>query len=57
MGRDYSRMVMRTKIKEIIATGRKFGMRGDFSFFLVGLVAGLLFILNSSISRELRLLG
>lgn len=38
---------MRTKIKEIIATGGKFGMRGDFSFFLVGLVAGLLFILNS----------
>lgn len=33
--RDYStvcRMVMRTKIKEIIATGGKFGMRGDFFF-------------------------
>lgn len=35
---------MRPKIKEIIATGGKFGMRGDF-LFLVGLVAGLLFIL------------
>lgn len=35
---------MRTKIKEIIATGGNFGMRGDLSFFLVDLLAGLLFI-------------
>lgn len=31
--RERLRMVMRTKkIKEIIATGGKFGMRGDFLF-------------------------
>lgn len=40
-------MVMRPKIKEIIATGAKIGDAGRFFFFLVGLVAGLLFILNS----------
>lgn len=30
-------MVMRTKIKEIIATGAKFGMRGDFFYLVAGL--------------------
>lgn len=41
-------MVMRTKIKEIIATGGTLGC-GEKGFFylVVGLVAGLLFILNS----------
>lgn len=38
--RERLRMVMRTEIKEIIATGGKIGMRGDF-FVLVDLVAGL----------------
>lgn len=32
---------MRTKIKEIIATGGKFGDAGRYFFFLVDLVAGL----------------
>lgn len=43
-------MVMRTKIKEIIATGGNLGMRGDV-FFLVNFLFGccwfVLFILNS----------
>lgn len=30
--RERLRMVMRPKIKEIIATGGKIGMRGDFFF-------------------------
>lgn len=54
----YIGMVMRTKIKEIIATGAKFGMRGDFFFPGGGgggvyLVAGLLFILNSFSSSRI----
>lgn len=40
MGREerlpYIGMVMRTKIKEIIASGAKFGMRGDLFFFPSG---------------------
>lgn len=39
---------MRTKIKEIIVTGGKFGMRGDFLLPSRGvLFIWLLFILNS----------
>lgn len=54
---------MRTKIKEIIATGGKFGMRGDF-FFLVGGGFWLLFSrllysrwIGSGVSRVVLLEG